>query len=221
MSDLTDITELAPPPARVGRFPLAPDVIQPPGVPSWQRTGVALLLLLGAILLLYRDSALEMVAVWLRSDTFAHGILVFPIALWLIWRRRAELAAVAPQPSLELTALCVDSFGNLAMRLRNTGPEDVAVRWDDLGTVPAAELVLRRLLPMAAEGLDRWGVHPSERDRYLGIIAGRCLNGRTGASWQVDAFHRAGGDRLAALRAMLNEYRERMHSNVPVHEWPA
>ena len=99
MSDLTDITELAPPPARVGRFPLAPDVIQPPGVPSWQRTGVALLLLLGAILLLYRDSALGMVAVWLRSDTFAHGILVFPIALWLIWRRRAELAAVPPEPT--------------------------------------------------------------------------------------------------------------------------
>jgi len=98
---------------------------------------------------------------------------------------------------------------------------DASVYWPGLGTVPAAELVLRRLLPMAAEGLDRWGAHPSERDRYLGIIAGRCLNGRTGASWQVDAFHRAGGDRLAALRAMLNEYRERMHSNVPVHEWPA
>ena len=97
---------------------------------------------------------------------------------------------------------------------------DASVYWPGLGTVPAAELVLRRLLPMAAEGLDRWGAHPSERDRYLGIIAGRCLNGRTGASWQVDAFHRAGGDRLAALRAMLNEYRERMHSNVPVHEWP-
>ena len=98
---------------------------------------------------------------------------------------------------------------------------DASVYWPGLGTVPAAELVLRRLLPMAAEGLDRWGAHPSERDRYLGIIAGRCLNGRTGASWQVDAFHRAGGDRLAALRAMLNEYRERMHSNMPVHEWPA
>ncbi len=96
---------------------------------------------------------------------------------------------------------------------------DASVYWPGLGTVPAAELVLRRLLPMAAEGLDRWGVHPSERDRYLGIVAGRCLAGGIGASWQVDAFHRTGGERPAALRAMLNEYRERMHSNVPVHEW--
>jgi len=111
MSDLTDITELAPPPARVGRVALAPDVIQPPGMPSWQRAGVALLLLLSAILLLYRDSALGMVAIWLRSDTFAHGILVFPISLWLIWRRRAELAAVPPEPTfwalLPLTAIGV------------------------------------------------------------------------------------------------------------------
>jgi hypothetical protein len=96
---------------------------------------------------------------------------------------------------------------------------EAAVYWPGLGTVPAAELVLRRLLPMAAEGLDRWGVDPGERDRYLGIIAGRCLAGRNGASWQVDTFHGTGGDRLAALRAMLCEYRERMHSNVPVHEW--
>src|SRR2546421_1948445 len=70
---------------------------------------------------------------------------------------------------------------------------DASVYWPGLGTVPAAELVLRRLLPMAAEGLDRWGVHPSERDRHLSIIAGRCLTGRNGASWQVDAFHRTGG----------------------------
>src|SRR3989440_6149000 len=97
---------------------------------------------------------------------------------------------------------------------------DASVYWPGLGTVPATELVLRRLLPMAAGGLDRWGVAPAERDRYLGIIAGRCLAGRNGASWQVDEFRRTGGERFAALRAMLCEYRERMHSNVPVHEWP-
>jgi hypothetical protein len=27
-------------------------------------------------------------------------------------------------------------------------------------------------------------------------------------------------DRLAALREMTTRYREHMHSNVPVHEWP-
>ena len=34
---------------------------------------------------------------------------------------------------------------------------DARVYWPGVGEVPVAELVLRRLLPMAYEGLDRWG----------------------------------------------------------------
>ena len=100
---------------------------------------------------------------------------------------------------------------------------DANVYWPGLGQVPATELVLRRLLPMARAGLDAWGVVAEESDRLLGIIEQRCLTGRNGSSWFVDRFHdRAGegdGDRLAALRATLNEYRENMHSNEPVHTW--
>ena len=33
---------------------------------------------------------------------------------------------------------------------------EAAVYWPGVGEVPAAELVLRRLLPLAYEGLDRW-----------------------------------------------------------------
>ena len=95
--------------------------------------------------------------------------------------------------------------------------------WPGAGEVPATELVLRRLLPMARAGLDAWGVVPEESDRLLGIIEQRCLAQRNGASWFVDRFHdRAGegdGDRLAGLRATLNEYRENMHTNEPVHTW--
>jgi gamma-glutamyl:cysteine ligase YbdK (ATP-grasp superfamily) len=101
---------------------------------------------------------------------------------------------------------------------------DATVFWPGLGSLPATELVLRRLLPMAAEGLDRWGVDPDERDRLLGVIEGRCVTGRNGATWQVEAFHRALAEgspaRATALRQTLCEYRERMHSNIPVHEWP-
>src|SRR3954462_9222745 len=42
--------------------------------------------------------------------------------------------------------------------------------WPGFGEVPASELVLRRLLPMAHEGLDRWGVSSAVRDRFLTII---------------------------------------------------
>ena len=99
---------------------------------------------------------------------------------------------------------------------------DASVFWPGLGTLPVTELVLRRLLPLAAAGLDRWGVEPADRDRYLGIVEARCVTGRNGASWQVAAAAATEDGRRThgSLQAMLAEYRERMHSNLPVHEWP-
>ena len=103
--------------------------------------------------------------------------------------------------------------------------EGIAARvyWPGLGEVPAAELVLRRLLPMAHEGLDRWGVDAADRDRLLGVVERRCVDGRNGASWQADTFHRLYErlDRIDALREMTTRYRDLMHSNEPVHTWPA
>ncbi|WP_336213065.1 glutamate--cysteine ligase [Nonomuraea sp. LPB2021202275-12-8] len=96
---------------------------------------------------------------------------------------------------------------------------DARLYWPGMGEVPASELILRRLLPMAHEGLARWGVDGAVADRLLGVIEGRCLTGRTGATWQVDKVRALGGDRHEALRAMTLEYIERMHTNEPVHTW--
>jgi gamma-glutamyl:cysteine ligase YbdK (ATP-grasp superfamily) len=99
---------------------------------------------------------------------------------------------------------------------------EARVYWPGVGEVPAAELVLRRLLPMAHEGLERWGVDAADRDRLLGIVERRCVEGRNGASWQAATFHRLyeNLDRGDALREMTVRYRELMHSNEPVHNWP-
>src|SRR5690242_1406446 len=100
---------------------------------------------------------------------------------------------------------------------------DARLYWPGLGEVPAAELVVRRLLPMAREGLERTAIDPADADRLLGIIERRCVMLRNGASWQSEVFHRfydGGMDRTQALRRMTKLYREHMHSNVPVHDWP-
>jgi exosortase A len=55
--------------------------------------------LVAALLWMYRDTAAAMVTIWSSSDTFAHAYLVPPIVLWLIWRRRAEVAAVPLRPA--------------------------------------------------------------------------------------------------------------------------
>jgi hypothetical protein len=101
---------------------------------------------------------------------------------------------------------------------------DARLYWPGLGEVPAAELVVRRLLPLAHEGLARWGVASKDADRLLGIIEHRCVLLRNGASWQSQVFHRLyedkAMDRHEALRQMTRRYREHMHSNQPVHDWP-
>ena len=95
--------------------------------------------------------------------------------------------------------------------------------WPRLGEVRAADLILDRLLPKAAEGLDRFGTDPALRDRLLGIVEQRCRTGRTGAVWQVEAVEEAqrrGLGRLEALRDMVLRYVAHQRTNEPVHTWP-
>jgi hypothetical protein len=96
---------------------------------------------------------------------------------------------------------------------------DAQLYWPGAGEVPAAELVLRRLLPLARDGLAQWGVDAAHADRLLGIIEQRCLTGQNGAAWQI-ASAGAEPNRREALRLMTQRYIEHMHTNEPVHEWP-
>jgi hypothetical protein len=102
---------------------------------------------------------------------------------------------------------------------------DARLYWPGLGEVPVTELVLRRLLPMAFEGLERWGVEPGDAKRLLGIIEQRCLCCRTGSTWQTEAVRTLSSgrrrlDRQEALRQMTLGYIERIQTNEPVHSWP-
>jgi gamma-glutamyl:cysteine ligase YbdK (ATP-grasp superfamily) len=101
---------------------------------------------------------------------------------------------------------------------------DAKIYWPGLGEVPATELVLRRLLPLAHEGLAAWGVDSAVADRLLGIIEQRCITHINGAEWQARTFHRIDDEkqplqRTDSLREMLRRYIEHMHSNEPVHTW--
>jgi gamma-glutamyl:cysteine ligase YbdK (ATP-grasp superfamily) len=99
---------------------------------------------------------------------------------------------------------------------------DARLHWPGLGKVPAQELVLDTLLPIAHEGLRKWGVDVEVRDRFLGVIEGRAKTGRNGARWQVStvrALQDGGLTRPAALAEMLRRYCEHMHANQPVHTW--
>jgi gamma-glutamyl:cysteine ligase YbdK (ATP-grasp superfamily) len=146
------------------------------------------------------------------ADTLANGAFYFGLV-------RALAEAERPLWSRMSFSAAEENFNACARYGINA-----QVYWPGLGYAPVTELVLRRLLPLAHEGLDRWGVDPAERDRTLGIIEQRCLTHRNGATWQLEALQEletdAGLSRPDALRAMLNRYVAHMHTNVPVHAWP-
>jgi gamma-glutamyl:cysteine ligase YbdK (ATP-grasp superfamily) len=101
---------------------------------------------------------------------------------------------------------------------------EATVVWPRTGEISVTDLVLDVLLPKAHAGLDRLGVDPIQRDRLLGIIEGRCVSGRNGATWQASAVwsaeHRRGLSRDAALHDMLLRYSSLQRTNSPVHTWP-
>ena len=49
-------------------------------------------------LLLYHDTLWSMVQIWWRSETFAHGFLIFPIAIYLIWDKRSRFFTTEKKP---------------------------------------------------------------------------------------------------------------------------
>jgi gamma-glutamyl:cysteine ligase YbdK (ATP-grasp superfamily) len=95
--------------------------------------------------------------------------------------------------------------------------------WPSRGEIRTTELVCDVLLPLAYQGLDRFGVDPAHRDRLLGIIEQRCRTGQNGAAWQDRVVRRLETeshlDRHAALREMVRRYSAHLHSNDPVHTW--
>ncbi len=55
-------------------------------------------ILLAALPFLYADTAVSLAAIWWRSETYAHGLLVLPVSGYLLWRDRRRLARVALGP---------------------------------------------------------------------------------------------------------------------------
>lgn len=73
---------------------------------------------IAAILAGYHETTWSMVSIWERSDTFAHGFLIFPFSAYLIWGQRKRLSTFHPEPNpLALAALGALGFSWLLATL--------------------------------------------------------------------------------------------------------
>lgn len=63
----------------------------------WKRQGGLLGIFLLLLAIFYYPTYSSMVSIWARSETFAHGFLILPICVWLVWRIRDQIGATLPQ----------------------------------------------------------------------------------------------------------------------------
>ncbi|MDP2561127.1 exosortase A [Psychrobium sp. 1_MG-2023] len=57
--------------------------------------------------LLFLPVIKETVSIWLRSDTFAHGMLILPVVAWLFWQQKPRFYALEIRPSKSACAALV------------------------------------------------------------------------------------------------------------------
>jgi exosortase A len=89
---------------------------------------------------LYFGTVRSIVSVWNSSETFAHGYVILPISLWLIWRRRQNFSLYPPRPyAPALALLAVLGAGWLAAQL---GEVQVVSQYTFVAMFPVAALAL-------------------------------------------------------------------------------
>ena len=94
----------------------------PWSVQDWPFVTALVLGVIAWVLAWYWDTARAIVAIWMRSDTFAHGFIIVPISAWIIWIERRSIAALNPRPNmLALPLLAMAGFGWLLGQLAGAG----------------------------------------------------------------------------------------------------
>ena len=80
---------------------------------SWQNPSVVMLLVLICTqVVLFYPTYLSMVEIWWRSETFAHGFFIFPISIYLIWKKRSHFSNIQFETDLRASVFLL-GFGFL------------------------------------------------------------------------------------------------------------
>ncbi|MFL5318398.1 MAG: CBS domain-containing protein, partial [Myxococcaceae bacterium] len=93
--------------------------------------------------------------------------------------------------------------------------------WLDGRELPANQLVLEELLPIAEKGLSKHGVIEADIKRYLGIVEKRVRSGKTGTRWLLASLQgmKNQGSQTERQHALVSATLERQKDHKPVAEW--
>jgi len=87
--------------------------------------------------------------------------------------------------------------------------------------MPARELILDELLPLAETGLMKYGVNREDIDRYLGVLRDRVTTRRNGARWALESLQEmhGRGTEDQRLRCLVSSMVEQQTKGRPISEW--
>ncbi len=93
--------------------------------------------------------------------------------------------------------------------------------WFSGDQIPAQDLIVKELLPLAADGLQRAGVSAEDIECYLGVLEQRIEKKRTGARWALESLNNmeSQGTLDERLRSLTSSMLEQQQTGKPIHEW--
>ena len=87
--------------------------------------------------------------------------------------------------------------------------------------MPARELILEQLLPLAERGLNKYGVNKEDIELYLGVIRDRVATRRNGARWALESLDNMNnrGTEDQRLRCLVGNMIEQQSTGRPISDW--
>lgn len=98
---------------------------------------------------------------------------------------------------------------------------DSKFNWFNDDKIPAVDLILKELLPVAHKGLKAQHVADEDINKYLGIIEERAKKHMNGARWQLRAYTKLleQTNRTEALTVLTASMLQHQNKNTPIHKW--
>jgi CBS domain-containing protein len=95
------------------------------------------------------------------------------------------------------------------------------MNWFNDTHLPAKQLVLEQLLPLAREGLEEADINRDDIDRYLGVLHDRVTERRTGARWALESLENMSDKGTAdqRLRCIVSSMVDQQSTGEPISTW--
>ncbi len=99
---------------------------------------------------------------------------------------------------------------------------ETSFRWINGQQISAQDLIIKELLPVAREGLEKAAIDPSDISHYLSIIKNRVESGQTTSHWMLNNYAQLAKSQEGkeqALTAITTAMIENQKNAAPVHKW--